>query len=225
MNPLKHTNEVHMFIDETFLYRDEAGNYSWYLACEPDFNCWAKGVGSLPHTRWGIVQALFTWWEYPYVLPPGTEPPELTPYGRVVSVGRGRGRGRGAAPAGAAPPPGGRGRGRGDGAAPAGAAPPGYGPVRKPGKRSRTFSQEKVPQFGQINDGGWGDFDDGYAKRRFLQTEETLGTWNCSLKNGNFNSVKFLQWLRSVLEFTVTQFPGKIVIIHLDNAKCPRALL
>ena len=61
MNPLQHTNEVHMFIDETFLYRDEAGNYSWYLQCEPDFNCWAKGVGSLPHTRWGIVQALFTW--------------------------------------------------------------------------------------------------------------------------------------------------------------------
>jgi transposase len=65
-------SSVHAYVDETFLHRDATGNYSWYL----DDNHWT--TGAIPHTRWGIVQVLFTWWE------------------RIPGVGgRGRGRGRG----------------------------------------------------------------------------------------------------------------------------------
>jgi hypothetical protein len=80
---------VHMYCDETFLYRDETGQYSWYL----DEKRWE--MGQLPHDRWGISQALFSWWEREDA-PPQPAVPEgrgLGPYGR----GRGRGRGAGGA--------------------------------------------------------------------------------------------------------------------------------
>ena len=50
-------NLVHVFIDETFLHRDETGRFTWYL----DSRAWV--VARVPHTRWGIVQCLFFWWD------------------------------------------------------------------------------------------------------------------------------------------------------------------
>lgn len=58
---------VHGFLDETFLYRDDTGNFSWFPKDEPGANLWVQGV--IPHTRWAIVQLVFCWWER---LPDGT---------------------------------------------------------------------------------------------------------------------------------------------------------
>ena len=69
---------VHAYLDETFLHRDETGKRSWYL----DDRQWT--TGKIPHTRWAIVQVLFSWWE------------QLTPAAANGPYARGRGRGHGA---------------------------------------------------------------------------------------------------------------------------------
>ena len=47
---------VHIHLDETSIWRDEAGNFSWY--CPEDGNVWPLKVANLPHTRWSIAHAL-----------------------------------------------------------------------------------------------------------------------------------------------------------------------
>ena len=165
---------VHLFVDETFVYRDEAGNMSWYHPEEPDGRKWSKSVGDLPHTRWGIVQGLFWWWE----VEAGNagDVPAPDPYARGPRRGRKR-------------------KGRGSGRPV---------PLYAPGA--------PVLQGAPV------------YRRRFLQTEHTLGTWNCSLKGGNVNAAKFMDWLRTVLEFAKLSFAaGKTIIIHLDNASYHKA--
>ena len=48
---------VDAFTDETHLFQDETGNYSWYL----DEKSW--GSGRLSRNKWGMVHVLFAWWE------------------------------------------------------------------------------------------------------------------------------------------------------------------
>ena len=46
---------------------------------------------------------------------------------------------------------------------------------------------------------------------------ETLGTWECR-RLGNMNTPKFLQWLRTVLEFAQQRWPSRTFVLHMDNA-------
>ena len=48
---------VDAFTDETHLFQDETGNYSWYL----DEKSWSSGKGG--KNKWGMVHVIFAWWE------------------------------------------------------------------------------------------------------------------------------------------------------------------
>lgn len=51
--------EVHFKGDESFIYQNDSGWYSWFVPGENLF--WGKAKGSAQ--RWGIFHGLFTWWE------------------------------------------------------------------------------------------------------------------------------------------------------------------
>jgi len=52
-------HEVHFYVDESFLYRNDAGKFSWF--CPGDQHQWAKPTGT--KQRWGIVHGIFDWYE------------------------------------------------------------------------------------------------------------------------------------------------------------------
>ena len=52
-------NEVHFYVDESFLYRNDAGYFSWYAP--GDQFMWGKANGS--KQRWGIVHGIFDWYD------------------------------------------------------------------------------------------------------------------------------------------------------------------
>ena len=52
-------NEVHFLLDESFLYRNDAGNFSWFFP--GDQHVWGKPNGS--KQRWGIIHGIFDWYE------------------------------------------------------------------------------------------------------------------------------------------------------------------
>ena len=49
---------VHLHLDETSVWRDEGGNFSWHLPEDEGGNIWPMNVGNLPHTRWSIAMAM-----------------------------------------------------------------------------------------------------------------------------------------------------------------------
>ena len=51
--------EVHFYVDESFLYRNDAGVFSWFVP--GDQFMWGKPMGS--KQRWGIVHGIFDWYE------------------------------------------------------------------------------------------------------------------------------------------------------------------
>ena len=51
-------NEVHFYVDESFLYRNDAGVYGWFVP--GDEKWWGKATGS--KQRWGIVYGIFDWY-------------------------------------------------------------------------------------------------------------------------------------------------------------------
>ena len=51
-------SEVHFYVDESFLYRNDAGIFGWYVP--GDQKAWAKPTGS--KHRWGIIQGIFDWY-------------------------------------------------------------------------------------------------------------------------------------------------------------------
>ena len=54
-------HEVHFYLDESFLYRNDAGNFSWFV--DGDQHKWAKPSGA--KHRWGIFHGIFDWFEAP----------------------------------------------------------------------------------------------------------------------------------------------------------------
>mgnify|MGYP005677160433 CR=1 FL=1 len=55
-------DEVHFYLDESFIYRNDAGNFSWYV--DGDQHKWAKPSGT--KHRWGIFHGIFDWFEAPF---------------------------------------------------------------------------------------------------------------------------------------------------------------
>ena len=61
--------------------------------------------------------------------------------------------------------------------------------------------------------------------RKFACPSETLYTWNCTatkvptIENGNMRTEKFLKYLRTVLQYVRTTYPGREIELHIDNAK------
>ena len=51
--------EVHFYTDETFIYRDDAGRFSFYIP--GDQHMWGKATGG--HQRWGIVHGIFDYYQ------------------------------------------------------------------------------------------------------------------------------------------------------------------
>jgi len=51
--------EVHFLCDESFLYRNDSGWFSWFIPGDQLF--WGKAKGSAE--RWGIFHGVWTWWE------------------------------------------------------------------------------------------------------------------------------------------------------------------
>ena len=54
--------EVHFYLDESFMYRNDAGNFSWFV--DGDQHKWAKPSGG--KHRWGIFHGIFDWFEAPF---------------------------------------------------------------------------------------------------------------------------------------------------------------
>ena len=51
--------EVHFYLDESFLYRNDAGQFSLYIP--GDQHMWGKAAGG--KQRWGIVHGIFDWYQ------------------------------------------------------------------------------------------------------------------------------------------------------------------
>ena len=61
-DPTHAKDEVHFYLDESFMYRNDAGKFSWFI--EGDQHKWAKPSGT--KHRWGIFHGIFDWFEAPY---------------------------------------------------------------------------------------------------------------------------------------------------------------
>ena len=51
--------EVHFYVDESFIYRNDSGNFSYYVPGEQ--SAWGKAKGN--GQRWGLVHGVWSWWE------------------------------------------------------------------------------------------------------------------------------------------------------------------